>query len=307
MKWTIGIFAAILCMYGAGRLYYSVTGGFTLGNITSDFAYDQRWEIKPLSDSEQVEVEKALSQDYRYLGKGCQSYVFLSQDGEYVIKFFKYQRFRPQFWLNYFTFIPIVSDYYDAKVERKKQKLDDLFQSWKVSYEELRPETGLVYVQLNKAQGLPKDFVIYDKVGLKYVLDLNQMEFLVQKKADMLCRIITKWMAAGEKERVDALLGNLVEMVVSEYHRGLADNDHALMQNTGVFQGQPIHIDVGQFVKNDAMKDRDVYGQELFNKTYKFRKWLRKNHPELLEELDRKLEQEIGDSFSTMQHQPKIR
>ena len=59
-------------------------------------------------------------------------------------------------------------------------------------------------------------------------------------------------------------------MLVSEYRRGFADNDHATVQNTGVLDGRPIHIDVGQFVRNERVKEPRLFHQELFNKTWKF-------------------------------------
>ena len=34
--------------YGLGRLYYSVTGGFTESNISSDFSFQPQWEVRPL-------------------------------------------------------------------------------------------------------------------------------------------------------------------------------------------------------------------------------------------------------------------
>ncbi|MFQ5730237.1 MAG: hypothetical protein ACE5GN_07740, partial [Waddliaceae bacterium] len=84
-----------------------------------------------------------------------------------------------------------------------------------------------------------------------------------------------------------------------------ADNDHALMQNTGVLEGLPVHVDVGQFVKNEAMKDSAIYNQELFNKTYKFRIWLQDKYPELLSYLDAELHHEMGDIFYQLKYIPK--
>lgn len=94
-------------------------------------------------------------------------------------------------------------------------------------------------------------------------------------------------------------------MIHSEYRRGLADNDHALMQNTGVSQGNPVHIDVGQFVFNEEVKKSAVSHQELFTKTYKFKLWLRENYPELGEYLEQQLLLDLGPSYKTMQ--PKWR
>jgi hypothetical protein len=99
----------------------------------------------------------------------------------------------------------------------------------------------------------------------------------------------------------------LLLMLTTEYYSGYADNDHALMQNTGVFEGRPVHIDVGQFVKEDTIKNPSVYQQELFNKTWKFRNWLRKKHPELLAHIDHELVKELGNQFYSLQFIPKER
>lgn len=288
-------------LYGSGRLYYYITDGFTIGNITSDLAYDPRWDIRALSPQEQEQVDAILAQKFSYLGKGCQSYVFLSADGRYVLKFFKYQRFRPQMWLDYFSFIPFVDRYRLGKIEKKRNKMEGVFKSWKIAFEELQPETGLQFVHLNKSNHINKQLIITDKMGFQHSLELDNMEFLIQRKADMLCAYIKKLMSKGDVAEAQHLLSRIIALILSEYKRGYADNDHALMQNTGVLDGLPIHIDVGQFVKNEAAKEPQVYKQELFNKTYKFRKWLRKGYPELADYLEVQLRTVIGPQFNQLQ------
>src|ERR1700722_15254629 len=100
VKRLIILLVAIAAIYGSGRLYYKVTAGFVESNIKYDLPYNPKWELSDLDCDGQKELNTILSQDYYYLGKGCQSYVFSSQDDQYVIKFFKYQRFRPQAWLD---------------------------------------------------------------------------------------------------------------------------------------------------------------------------------------------------------------
>lgn len=297
LKWTALVSVVLGGMYGASRLYYKVTDGFTVGNITSDFSYDPRWDVTALSPTEKVQVDSILSQPFTYLGKGCQAYVFLSQDGNYILKFFKYQRFRPQAWLDHFAFIPAVDKYRLGKIDKKRRKLEGVFSSWKVAYENLKPETQLVYVHLNKSHDLKKTLVIYDKMGFEHKLDADQMEFLVQRKATMLCPHIKELMERGNAVEAQMLLTRIIDLIVSEYKRGFADNDHALMQNTGVYNGYPIHIDVGQFMIRENAKQPDVYKQELFNKTYKFRKWLKKQYPELLPGFEEQLREVIGSQF----------
>ncbi len=297
----LAIIFLIPIFYGLGRLYYSLTGGFTLSNITYDLPHDERFSIPSLTEEESKKINSILSEKFYYLGKGCQSYVFESEDKKYVLKFFKYQRFRPSNWLKLFSFVPQVENYRLAKVNKKRQKLEQVFASWKIAYTDLQPETGVIFIHLNKSKQLNQKIVIYDKIGLKHELDSDQYEFLIQYKAQLLSPTLTTAMRKGESLLAKELIDRLVLLLLSEYQRGFADNDHALMQNTGVLNGFPIHIDVGQFVKNKRVKQQEVYAQELFNKTWKFRQWLQAEHPLLATHLVERLREVIEEPlFSSL-------
>lgn len=294
--------AILLCsvLYGSGRLYFSLTDGFMVSNIVCELPADPARELRAWSEQEMQEWQKVSAQSWHYLGKGCQSYVFESEDGKYVLKFFKYQRFRPQFWLEPFSFLPPVKNYIDKKMVKKYEKLAFFMQAWKVAFEELKDESGLVLVHLNKSNHLQQDFVLYDKLGLKHKVPADQVEFLVQKKADGLISWIDQHMKMQQQEIVKLLLDDLVTTLVSEYSRGLSDDDPALMQNTGVYKNRPFHIDVGQFTKESRYQDPATWHQALFNKTYNFRIWLLRHYPQLGEHLTHRLESEIGEDWSSM-------
>ncbi len=295
------LFAVLVILaYGGGRLYYAVTAGFVESNIMYDIPKNPRWNTSPLSSSEKESLKTILSQPFTYLAKGCQSYVFSSKDGQYVIKFFKFQRFRPQAWLDNFAFIPLVDSYRLKKIEKKRRKLENVLNSWKLAYEELQPETGVVYVHLNKTAEIDQELIAYDKMGFEHRLQLGGIEFMLQKKTEMLCPTLVKYRDNGDLTRAKELIDKLFAMLLSEYERGLADNDHALMQNTGVYNNQPIHIDVGQFVKNPVVTDTQIRNQELFNKTWKFRIWLQENYPAIADYTKLRLKEIIGDSFDEM-------
>lgn len=290
----------IAVLYGFGRLYFHLTAGFTLSNITSDFTHQPDWEVRPLSQTENIVLDKALNQSYRYLGKGCQSYAFLSEDGNYVIKFFKYQRYRLQPWLEYFPPLPAIVQYRQEKQDKKWSKLNGFVKSWKVAFENLKEETGLIFVHLNKTDHLKKRLTIYDKLNFKHEVNLDQMEFCIQQRAEMLCDVLLEFKKQNDLKKAKLLIDDLLTLIISEYSRGLADNDHALMQNTGVVKGKPIHIDVGQFVITDEAKEPVFYQQEIFTKTYKFKIWLAEHYPELGEYLDQRLNSIIGPLYPVM-------
>lgn len=296
------LWACIVCLilYGLSLLYYRSTGGFALANIQSDYSYDSRWDTRTLNDFEQKLVTEALSQKFTYIGKGCQSYVFASEDGDYVIKFFKYQRMRVPQWIALFTFIPWVRDYYQHKLESKKTKREGVFESWRIAFDHLAAETGINYVHLNKTNHLSKSLSLIDKAGYEHSIWIDDYEFMIQKRAKMLCKEIDELMDKGSIDQAQKMLVTLVDIILGEYYRGFADNDHALMQNTGVFKGKPIHIDVGQFVAEETVKEPVFYKQELYTKTYKFRLWLRKRYPDLCDRFESYLQEVIGDEFQTM-------
>ena len=297
----------VLLLWGVGRLYFNVTGGFRVGKITSDLAYDAQCQTRPLSDQEQELLYTIFSQPFSYLGKGCQSYVFLSQDGEYVIKFLKYQHFRPPAWLDVLSVIPAVDRYREHKIEKKKRFLAAIFKSWKIAYEDLQDNTGVVYIHINKTNNLNKQLFIQDKIGITHTLDLDNMEFMVQKRVRMLGPTIETLMQQGKSLEAKALISRLTDMMLEEHIRGYTDKDHALMQNTGVHAGKPLHIDVGQIVRDDNICKPEVYHQEIYNKTYRFRIWLEKHYPELLAHLNHELHGIMGDKFFSMKYYPKLK
>lgn len=158
----------------------------------------------------------------------------------------------------------------------------------------------MVYVHLNKTNHLQKNLIIQDKIGLTHRLDLDQMEFCVQRRAEMLCDALLSCKKQNDDEGAKLIINRLLALILSEYERGLADNDHALMQNTGISQGQPIHIDVGQFVINEEIKQPEKYKQELFTKNYKFKKWLAQNYPAMADYLNERLYEIIGPDYFSM-------
>lgn len=304
--WTLSVvFLTVLVIYGAGRAYFYVTDGFAISNITSELSYDSRWNTRPLNKAQWEEVEQALSQPYHYFSKGCQSYVFESEDHKYVLKFIKYQRFRNHFWVDWMGHLPLVDKYIQEKNRKKRKKLENILMGWCIASDELKAETGVVYVHLNKTNDLLGTLLITDKMGIEHELHLDEMEFMVQRKAKMLTETINQMMANEDVEAVRQLLTKLVKTILWEFERGIADNDQALMQNTGVLDGVPIHIDLGQFVRRRDVQNPQLMKQQLFNRTHLFHVWLKERYPEMGDYFGGMLVQIIGPQMSELRYQVK--
>src|SRR5205085_10468413 len=89
-KWIYALFA-ILIIFGLSRLYYRLTDDFRIANITYDLPFTPPWKVPHLTLDEYKNLEKILSQTFSYIGKGAQCYAFKSEDGKFVLKFFKFK------------------------------------------------------------------------------------------------------------------------------------------------------------------------------------------------------------------------
>ena len=76
---------------------------------------------------------------------------------------------------------PLLPASFLKKVDRRFALLKHDFDSYKIAYENLKDETGLIYLHLNKTDFLKQKMIIIDKIGIYHEIDLDSMEFLIQK------------------------------------------------------------------------------------------------------------------------------
>lgn len=286
---------ALLTVMTAGgliHLYRQANDGFTMTKIAHERTADPRWETAALSLQEQAQLATLLRQRFSYLGKGHQAFVFLSADGNYVLKFFKYPPIRDFEWLNHLSWLPPVANYQERHLKRNAERmayLDSLHASWKLAYEELPEQTGTLYVHLNRTDGWLGQTTLVDRLGIPHVIDLDEAEFLVQRCAQMLGPTLEAMIARGEQEQARLLIDRLVGLIESDYGKGLADNDHALLQNTGLVDGRPIHVDTGMLARTPWIADPVARHRTLLRHTAVLQRWLDERAPELASFLDERL------------------
>lgn len=221
---NIGIITALL-LGGYVWLSNHKSFGFSVGKITSSFPADPTFETPLIS----ANLKYALfSQDYRYLSSGAQLYAFVSEDGKYVIKFFRVKKIE------------------DA------QKRKSLFSAYKLAYEELRKESGLLMLHLNKTTDLSTKLRVRDKLGFSHTIDLDQTEFVVQEKAELIFDYLKK---LPSKDQVDQAIGAILDLVRHRIEKGITDQDKAVSHNYGFVDGRPIHLDIGRIYKGTTANE----------------------------------------------------
>lgn len=253
IKAFLPVFLPLVLLCG-GIFYCNQKPEFGPVNIGSSLQHENEWEIERLSAEAETELAQIFAQNFVYLGAGSQSYAFLSDDGKYVLKFFRMKNFMPKPWYALLPPISIFKELRAEKIERQSERLKQLFRAYKLAYTELKEQTALIYLHLNKSDNLHQQITLVDKQGKSHRIDLDKFEFVLQKRADTLLYdyLLELW-NKGEKKQVRNTLNALIDHVRLRSQKGIADRDDGLKNNFGFTDGNFFQLDPGRLYKNDAL------------------------------------------------------
>ncbi len=257
------------------------TDGFSILAISSQRPYNPNWETVPLTALDKIEVEQALSQPYHYLGSGSQCFVFASEDGQYVVKFFRQHLYFPSLFLNSLPLPPFLHHYREKKNWKRIDKCARDFESYKMAFEELKEETKLLYVHLNPTNCLKKKLAITDKLHIQHAIALDITNFVLQKRAEPAFAHITALMEQGRKEEAKNAVLALLKLIEKRCAKGFKDRDPDIRTNCGFVGDAAIKLDVGRLERSEALKDPKNGFAEVEKVMAPFNLWLETFYPSL--------------------------
>ncbi|HSX11969.1 MAG TPA: hypothetical protein VLF61_00570 [Rhabdochlamydiaceae bacterium] len=228
-----------------------------MNRIFSDHPFDPEWEV-----SDQTSPETLLSQPFYFLGSGVQYYAFVSEDQKTVLKIVKPYHLCPNFILSPFPQV----------LAKRKKRLDAIFQSAKIAYEELKEETGLHFLHLNRTAGKYPHIKLYDKLGICHEVSLDDTAFALQKKAD----------AYFSHTDLRSMIDQTIALIRHRCEKGIACSDAVLSKNFGFSGEQAMEIDIGSFTRNPLLAKPYAIQRELLFETAPLKERL-KEEPELLQ------------------------
>ena len=275
--------AAGFSLYEAIHLWEGRGQGFRLYKIQSTPAYDDRWDISYTEDDLE-KARKALSQPYHYLAHGFQVYAFCSEDGNYILKFFRHQRLRlPEFVMSVPSF-PLFDEWRKSRILALSRRQDYLFRSCKTSWDLARYETVMMMVHLNTTQGLYPTVQIHDPLGDIHSIELDKYQFLLQKKAVLIKPTITKHMQQGNIGEAKRCLDKIFDLFLECAQKGIADTDGALIRknNLGFFEDRAIYIDGGKLTRREGPITKKAFIRDI-KRLRPLTKWLEQEHPQLVQ------------------------
>jgi hypothetical protein len=272
--WTLYVRVASFCN--------QQTDGFSVARIHSALPFCPEWEIAPTTEEKSQQLQEILSQEFRYMDCGGQCFVFVSEDNNYVIKFFKHRIRNPHiYWMQ----LPP----WQHKLGRAQKKLHRDFTSYKIAYEALPEETGVVYIHLNKGKAPTSSVAIRDKLGIMHTLQLEELEFVLQKRAELAYSRIDHLACQRDSLKVRDALRSIIDVIIARCQKGYFDEDAKIDRNFGFIGDKPVIIDVGRFIPDSQRKEPAIYQADVLTITKGLRCWLKDTHPELIAILDEEL------------------
>ncbi|MBA3956953.1 MAG: hypothetical protein H0X51_00965 [Parachlamydiaceae bacterium] len=301
---TIWIVLTIVVALIALRAYFRLTDDFRIANISHEIPYHPEWEIPHLNSADQAEIDTILNQKFTYLGKGAQSYVFASEDQQYVIKFFKFKHLKPSWLAMMLPNVVPFSPYLERVSTRKQKKFNSIFAGYRLAYDLNRDESGLIYMQLNPTQQ-SRTVTVIDKIGLERNIDVGAVPFIIQYKGETFRTILAQLLDNGDLETAKQRIGQMLDLYQNEYRKGIYDRDHGVLHNTGFIGDKPLHLDVGKLSQDDRIKQQANYEQDLAKVVARMLPWLETNYPQsihaLTQYIEHKLTQDLGHRFAVAQ------
>jgi hypothetical protein len=212
------------------------------------------------------EVEQILSQSFYYLAKGRQSFVFQSECGKYVLKFFN-QKYLKVPWYAFFI---------EKEVSKRERRRIFYEKSYELAYRELGDE--IVYLHLGPRAPLPTVRLV-DKASREHVLDLTTLPFVLQKAGRCFEKSLPK---IFEKEGVEGLcreIDTFLSMISLRIEKNIADADSDVVHNWGHVEGRVFHLDPGRLLYED-LSDPARQKMEWRRATHQLAQWLKARCPE---------------------------
>lgn len=278
----------LVLFLAAERFCRSQTEGFRIGKTLSDYPYQKKWEIA-FSTEQEENVQKLLAQPFHFLGSGVQSYAFLGEDGETVLKIFKpFHMWPPNHILKQ---LPLPSGTKNKIVSDRNRRVEAIFQSAKIAYENLKEKTALVYLHLNTTKEKFTPITLYDKLGIKHTASLDQSAFALQKKAELMLPYFKEHPDEGKQ-----IIGQLFELIILRCKKGIANSDPVFHKNFGLSEGKVVEIDIGSFSFNPFLQKTHLIKKEILYETLTLKTVLEEQFPELLEYYNEHLKKVIEAS-----------
>ncbi|NGX63120.1 MAG: hypothetical protein KR126chlam6_00527 [Candidatus Anoxychlamydiales bacterium] len=267
------------------------TDGFKTNLITRLNQKDLKWQLD--ADVNLEETKTVLSQDFHYLTRGRECFIFESADKKYVLKFFDSSRYYTKCFFPKTKLPKFLDDYRKKHYNRRSTKLQFNLSSAKLAFDRLKDDSALLFVNLNPTNVFENKVKVSNKYGKIFSLDINNIFFILQKKCDIFYQVYEKTKDEAFKTY---LINAFLEMVHNRTQKLIIDDDIGKKRkNWGLYNNKAVTIDIGRWYFDEKLATFEGYKKEMLKATKILRKYLSENEPDKLTIVNEGLEKYFND------------
>jgi len=265
-----------IAVFGTARFCHHETAGFKVSKIRDNIIPGNPFPAPSYSAAYQEEIETILREPFTFLGRGLQTFAFLSADGNYVLKIFNNS---PQWKSSWFKKIPM------EWAQKKGALLSAKYSAWQQSaqlcYEEMQKETGLLYLHLAPTSNQLPSVQLIDCLNISNSIEVIHTAFVIQKRAKLVYPTLLSMRKKSDHETATQAITALLNMIEVRFAKGISDSDPLIRTNFGFVEAEPIQIDIGPFAKSPAVQDPLFFKREMIRICQSMKEWVAANYPEI--------------------------
>lgn len=222
-------------------------------------------------------LNRILSQRFHYLAEGSRTYVFLSQDEQYVLKTLKApHEIRAHFeaWGE-----DLSSDKYADPSGADPDHVactmrENSMSSYRMAARSLRHETGIVHAHLAKPHS--SQFIRNVRVG-HHSINPNKTPFILQKRAELFGTALIAETRSLRVIRAKRKIDRLLTAIVHLWKRGFTEDTFNFHENYGIRNGRILLLDIGELHSGWERVTEEIRRKQILE-SYSYR-WLSKRSP----------------------------
>jgi hypothetical protein len=287
-KNLLAIAIAVLLLIFGGHLYFHLTGDFRIAYLL------EAKEVHIHEPKIPKEVKKILTQDFTYLGHGHQTFAFVSSDRQYVLKLFKKDYFRRNGWINFLPPVSVFRDWMLHQGKSKEERKEKLLKGYAIAFAYDKENSGLLYYHPHEMNDKSLRVDLITGLGFQKTVDLGQYIFALQVKVKTTKKELSQLLSQGKIPEAKERICQILDLYFSSYRRGIYDNDHNLLDNTGFYNDRAIRLDIGKIVRNPQLVNAVFVEKDLQKiQDERLGPWLERNYPQYAPELIQMMREDI--------------
>lgn len=240
-------------------------------------------QIEPPFQIKEIDV---FSQPYHFFSQGRQTYVFLSEDGKYVLKFFK----RSYYAFPWYTKC-LPKKWRQKEINKREKRKRFYLQGYKIAWEEMPEKTALLYVQLGKSEGPSVNIQLLDRLRRGFSIDLSQVSFVLQKKGEPLFPTLLKIYEQEGMRGVERILDQFILYLKERIGKKIVDTEQNIRDNFGILDGNILYLDPGRYQRSATLSKTLEWERNV----RQMRRDLKRQIPEAVFYFEKKLQEISND------------